>query len=173
MIHAETLHQPATKPSLTPVLTAPAMIAPPELARPGSRFRPGVGLLTAAVMVIALALLVHPDRSTGPASTGLVLGESASQPLRVNVTVKQPTGQSTVSTTVVGGTLAEALSRTAGAVDSSFSYTSRGSSIYLASFADRANNATGRWEVRLNGQVVNDLSLVILNQADSITVTWL
>ncbi len=172
-VRAETIHQPVMKTGVTPVLKISAPVAPLELMAGPTWRRPALGLMTAMIGVMALAFFVHPN-SAAPQSVGggRILGLETTQPLRVSVMVNRPTGQSTVSTVAATGTLAEALGRASSAIGGTFSYVSRGSSIYLSSFSGLANNQAGHWDVRLNGAVVSDLSQTPLSQGDQINVTW-
>ncbi len=171
-VYAEAIHQPVLKVGPTP--SSRPLIAPPELIQARSRFLPMVGVLT-AVALVSIAGFV--TRSTSPStlpgeSSGKILGLKTSQPLSVSVTVRQPTSETTVTTTVASGTVTEALARSASALHGSLTYVSRGASIYLASFLHQPNDATGQWVVELNGTAVNDLSSTSLSQGDTLTVTW-
>lgn len=129
-----------------------------------------VGLTTVFLSPLRVAPTVKETSTTPPA--GRILGENIVVPLRVSVSVRMDAHQWQTTVTPQSGTLAEALSQVAGAAHESFTYFSRGESMYLQGFFGRNNDAGGSWVVSVNGLPVSDLSSQALEQADEILVEW-
>jgi hypothetical protein len=88
-------------------------------------------------------------------------------PLRVSVSVMSPTDTWRTDVQPKQGTVVEALALAAQQAHWPFSYTSRGSSIYLDKFGP---DPVMRWTVRLNGVAITDLTQATLRQGDSLTL---
>lgn len=125
----------------------------------------GLSLLVAAGLS---TVVLAPWPTSKAASSGRVRGASITRPLTIPVTISLGTREQTVTTRPPSGALAVALGQAAGAVGGSLTYASRGQSIYLRAFLDRANDATGRWQVTVNDQPVNDVSLINLAAGDRV-----
>lgn len=126
-----------------------------------------------SVRDIALALLLAAGLSTAflaPTQTQhvtensvphpRVLGSSITIPLTVTVAVHAGDIDWRGSIRPVHGTLVEAIAAAASLSGTTFSYSSRGTSIYPQEQSI----------IHLNGVLVNDLSLPILHQSDTITL---
>lgn len=121
------------------------------------------------------ATFLSPFRYAAPvaqAQPGRILGESIVVPLHITVVVQQPDHRWEVTTYPSSGTITEALAQAAGSAQGTLSYVSRGSSIYLQRFMGSANDTTGRWVTRVNGEALTDLSLRQLIQGDEVSIVW-
>ncbi len=151
-----------------------------DLALPVEELNASPGPLDWKALVVAgLLALGFSSTFLGPVlriqsdnrSGGVILGDSTSRPLAVPVTVVNGAA-TTITTQPSTGLVTDALARAATELDGTVSYTSRGSSIYLQTYLNQPNSATGTWTVQLNGRPVVDLSQPILRQGDAITMTY-
>lgn len=133
----------------------------------GWRLARDVGLSLVLAAGLSTAVLA-PLQASRTATTGRIRGASITRPLTVPVTISVGTGERTVTTQPQDGALAVALGQAAGAIGGSFIYVSRGQSIYPRAFLGQPNDATGRWEVTVNGQTINDVSQVSLAAGDRV-----
>lgn len=172
---AQLVHRVSHQLPVEPVYSVQRQVAPIELQRAPSGLRVHwIGLVSslAIVSVVAAVVLLRTAAAPVQIDGGRILGVSASQPLRVTVSIAQPTGTTQVSTTLATGTVAEALSRAATSLGQDFTYVSRGASIYIASFAGQSNRPISHWQVRVNAVAINDLTQTELKQGDHIFLTW-
>lgn len=128
----------------------------------------------ALALVMALGLtsaFFLPMRSpTATPAEGRVLGAETAGPLTVTVNVHYDTQTVRLDLQPVPATVTNVLAMTAAAMRSSFSYTSRGSAIYLQRFLGQADDASGVWAVQWNGQLLTDLSQLLLGNGDELTI---
>ncbi len=149
------------------------MVARPTMPPP-SRRAPwrNIGLtlvMAGGLSTVFLSPFLLANRSA-TATPGRVFGAATVAPLTVPVTVRSGDRVWRLTVRPQYGTIAEALGQAAAVTQSSFEYTSRGSSIYLRRFLNLSNDVTGGWQVRVNGVLVADLSLRSLEQGDQIAV---
>ncbi len=129
-----------------------------------------VGLSTVFLSPLRFSSSTTAVKSTAVTS-GRILGNSITVPLTIPVTVRLWSSEWRTVTAPKYGTLTEALSQAAAASQSSFEYVSRGSSIYLQRYLGLSDDLSGRWEVRVNGVLVADLSARPLEQGNEVTLT--
>ncbi len=105
-------------------------------------------------------------------TSGRILGEATTVPLHIEVVVSDAAQTKRVTVYPTTGTIAQALGQAAAQLQTSFDYTSRGASIYLADFDALPNAVTGTWTVRVNGAAITDLSQQSLAQGDQLTLDY-
>ena len=132
--------------------------------------------MLSAILAIGLcSLFVWPLLNWSEPTTaadGAVMGKTISAPLQVEVELKLYNQTRIFTVAPAHGSLTEAIAAAANQAAISFSYQSRGSSIYLAEIADQSDNQYGHWAVMVNGLEQSDLSLAELQQGDRISLTY-
>ncbi len=105
-------------------------------------------------------------------SQGRVLGAAVTVPLNIPVTITHDHQTQRIVAHPLSGTVVESLTQVAAVMQSTFTYTSRGSSIYLQEFLGLQNSTTATWKIFINGAQVTDLTNHTLEQGDDILLTY-